>query len=129
MAEVANTVTSSSGTESAVTSDTVFKVLYTCKNFKDGVYVYFNYDENGAGTVAVTFDTIQPLISSTNLYRIQKVLDSDGTVTSVTLAFTAADQLKRVFVPLVQGETTLQVNVTIQTTTQSGIMNVEFVSA
>jgi hypothetical protein len=126
MGEAVNTVTSGTGTATVVTSDTVFKVVYKTPNHKNGVYVYFNYDENGAGTVTITFDILNPNIHATNLYRMEQVLVADGTIATVTLVIAAADHLYRVFVPMAPEETTLQVNTTIQTTTQTGILTVEF---
>jgi hypothetical protein len=128
MSEVANTVTSSSGTASAVTSDTGFKVIYSTPNHRSGVYVYLNYDENGAGTVTVTLDALNPSIHASNLYRLEQVA-ADGSVAAITWSLSAADGKFRLFAPMSQGETTLQVNVTIQTTTQSGTLAVEFQDA
>jgi len=126
MAEVANTVTSTTGTATAVTTDTVFKVVHTGRNYENGIYVYLTWDENGAGTVTLTFDVLNPLMHATNLYRMEEVKDADGTVAAVTFILPAADGIYRLLVPMHANETVLQVNVTIQTTTESGVLTVDF---
>jgi hypothetical protein len=126
MAETVNTVTSSTGTASAIgESDTSFKVVHTGRNYKNGIYVYVNYDENGAGTVTLTFDVLNPLIHATSLYRLEQVA-ADGSVAAITFTLSAADGKFRLFLPLHSNETVLQVNAAIQTTTQTGILNIEF---
>lgn len=122
----ANTVTSSTGTAAIITTDTVFTVSHTGRNYKNGINVYLAYTESGAGTVTITFDVLNPSIHTTNYFRMEQVLSTDATVTAVTMTLAAADGKFRLKVPMLSNETVLKVNVTIQTTGQDGILNIEF---
>jgi hypothetical protein len=122
----ANTVTSSSGTSVATSTDVGFTVTHTGRNYKNGIYLYISYTVHAGGTVTLTFDVLNPNISSTVYYRMEEVKDADGTVSAVTFSLAAADGNYRLFVPMHANETLLRVNATLQTTGHDSILDVEF---
>lgn len=111
----ANTVTSKTGVVAAVTTDILFSATFKLAPRRQSgkVTLFVKYTKVTSDCV-MTFDIINPLLGTTDKYRILFTTEDDDTAElKVTVAAT-----KNVRIPLdiSPGEGTLVVNITLATT-------------
>lgn len=108
---MANTVTSSTATVVAVTTDTVFSATYRLgpRSESGVVYAYFKYTKV-ANNMSAIFEIINPSLSATDKYKVV-FITTDDDIAPLSLALTATGNV-RVPIEVGPGDGTLVVTLT-----------------
>jgi len=114
----ANTVTSKTGTVTAVSGDTSFLLTQKVNN-PEGVVLYVKYTKGTSTSLTITFDVLRPDLHATDKYNI--ITMNGDTVGAYTFTISVTGNY-RIPIAVAPTETTVYVNMAITATATSAVV-------